>query len=82
MNSSAVDAGNNRVFTGDNEDSKEYKRWKVWIQNKLLTFGEKVPESARGAYVFTCLAGKALECVEHIEPSEYRKTDGELVLFK
>ena len=41
-----------------------------------------MPESARGAYVFTCLAGNALECVEHIEPSEYRKTDGELVLFK
>ena len=82
MNSSAVDAGNNRIFTGDNEDPKEYKRLKVWIQNKLLTLGEKVPESARGAYVFTCLAGKALECVEHIEPSEYRKTDGELVLFK
>ena len=68
--------------TGGNGDPKEYKPWKAWIQNKLLTLGEKVPESARGAYVFTCLAGKALECVEHIEPTGYRQKSGELVLFK
>jgi hypothetical protein len=51
MNSSTTDAACTRVFTGDNEDPKEYKRWKVWIQNKSLTLGEKVPESAR---VHTC----------------------------
>ena len=80
--SSTADAGSTRVFTGGNGDPKEYKPWKAWIQNKLLTLGEKVPESARGAYVFTCLAGKALECVEHIEPTAYRQKSGELVLFK
>ena len=28
--------GSSRVFSGDNEDGKEYKRWKVWVTNKLL----------------------------------------------
>lgn len=35
----------------------------------------------RGAYVFTCLAGKALECVEDMDPESYRKSGGEKVHF-
>ena len=72
---------NQRVFSGDDEDSREYKRWKVWITNKLLTLSDKVPSTAKGAYVYTMLAGKALEAVEHLEPSSYQKADGEKVIF-
>ena len=74
--------GNNRVFTGDDEDAKEYRRWKIWTANKLLTLSDKVPATARGAYVYTLLGGKALEAVEHLEPSSYQKEGGEKVLFE
>eukprot|EP00913_Durusdinium_trenchii_P025833 g24245.t1 len=59
-----------------------YKRWKVWTVNKLLTLSEKVPSTARGAYVYTLLGGKALEAVEHLDPSTYQKDGGEKVLFE
>ena len=74
--------GNNKVFTGDDEDAKEYRRWKNWTANKLLTLSDKVPATARGAYVYTLLGGKALEAVEHLEPSSYQKEGGEKVLFE
>ena len=74
--------GSNKTFTGDDEDAKEYKRWKVWTVNKLLTLSEKVPSTARGAYVYTLLGGKALEAVEHLDPSTYQKDGGEKVLFE
>ena len=81
--SSSVDnLGATRVFSGDDEDAKEYKRWKVWVTNKMLTLGEKVPAKARGAYVYTLLSGKALECVEHLETTAYHIDKGEDVLFK
>ena len=70
------------MFSGDNEDAKEYKRWKTWVANKLLTLSDKVPKEAHGAYVYTLLSGKALECVEHLDPAEYQKEDGQAVLFK
>ena len=73
--------GNQRVFSGDDEDSREYKRWKIWITNKMLTLSDKVPASAKGAYVYTMLSGKALEAVEHLEPSAYQKEKGEQVIF-
>ena len=73
--------GSSRVFSGDNEDGKEYKRWKVCVTNKLLTLDSKVSTKARGAYVYTLLSGKALECVEHLEPSEYQVENGEQKLF-
>ncbi|CAK9004412.1 unnamed protein product, partial [Durusdinium trenchii] len=63
--SSSSDGGY-RIFDGEQEGSKEYKRWKVW---------------AKGAYVYTLLQGKALECVEHLDPSDYQKEGGDLVLF-
>eukprot|EP00435_Cladocopium_sp_Y103_P073897 s9_g45.t1 len=66
---------------GDSEDSKEYKRWKTWCCNKLLTL-DKLPEASRGAYVYTLLSGKALEAVEHLEPSAYQKAGGDLVLWE
>ena len=81
--SSSADAGGHvRMFSGDNEDAKEYKRWKTWVANKLLTLSDKVPKEAHGAYVYTLLSGKALECVEHLDPAEYQKEDGQAVLFK
>ena len=70
-----------KVFTGDTEDALEHKRWKTWILNKLLTLDTKVPEKARGAYVYTLLGGKALDCVEHLEPSDYQVVGGEKVTF-
>ena len=53
--------GSAKLFTGENEDGREYKRWKVWVTNKLLTLDAKIPPKAHGAYVYTLLSGKALE---------------------
>ena len=80
--STAETPGATRVFSGDDEDAKEYKRWKVWITNKMMTLGDKVPAKARGAYVYTMLSGKALECVEHLETTAYHIEKGEDVLFQ
>ena len=73
--------GNVRYFNGNDEDAKEFKRWKVWAQNKLLTL-DKLPENARGAWLYTLLSGKALEAVEHLDPSEYQKSGGDQILLK
>ena len=80
--SGPVDLGGSRVFSGEEECGKEYRRWKVWVSNKLLTLKEKIPNTATGAYVYTLLAGKALEAVEHLEPETYQVADGEKALFK
>ena len=69
-----------RYFSGENEDGREYKRWKTWAQNKLLTM-DKLPETSRGAFIYTLLSGKALEAVEHLKAEEYQKKDGDLVLW-
>ena len=74
--------GNTKMFSGENEDGKEYRRWKTWVINKLLTLDGKVSAKARGAYVYTLLQGKALECVEHLDPSEYHVEAGETKLLK
>ncbi|CAK9117488.1 unnamed protein product [Durusdinium trenchii] len=81
MNATSSDHGGLKYFSGDSEDQKEYRRWKAWVQAKMLTL-DKMPKEARGAYVFTLLSGKALECVEHLEPSKYQTADGEKVLFE
>ena len=73
-------SGGLRIFSGESEDYKEYRRWKLWISNKMLTL-DKHPKEAYGSYLFTCLTGKALEAVEHVEPSEYQKAGGEAVLW-
>ena len=73
-------SGGLRIFTGESEDYREYKRWKLWITNKLLTM-DKLPKESYGAFLFTCLAGKALETVEHLEGSQYQKAGGERVLL-
>ena len=75
------DAGPLRYFSGENEDGREYKRWKTWVKNKLLTL-DKLPESSRGAFVYTLLNGRALEAVEHLEPEEYQKKDGDALLWR
>jgi hypothetical protein len=38
---------------------------------------DKVAAEARGPYVLTLLIGKALEAVEHMDPSVYQCKDGE-----
>eukprot|EP00435_Cladocopium_sp_Y103_P045506 s941_g13.t1 len=73
-------SGGLRIFSGESEDHKDYRRWKLWIQNKLLTL-DKLPKEAYGSYVFTCLSGKALEAIEHLDTSEYQKAGGEKALF-
>ena len=80
--SSSGDLGGSKIFSGEDEDYKEYKRWKTWMSNKLLTLSEKMPAAAKGAYVYTMLSGRALEAVEHLEVDEYQKEGGEQVLFK
>ena len=80
--SSANESTGLRTFSGDTEDAKEYKRWRTWVTNKILTLGDKVPDNAKGAYVYTLLAGKALECVEHLEQSAYQKAGGEKIIFE
>ena len=74
-------SGGLRIFSGENEDYKEYRRWKLWLSNKLLTL-DKLPKEAYGSYMFTCLSGKALEAVEHLDVSEYQKEGGDKVLWK
>ncbi|CAE7795640.1 Copia protein [Symbiodinium microadriaticum] len=69
-----------RYFSGEDADHREYKRWKMWVQNKMLT-NEKLAKEARGPFVWTLLQGRALEVVEHLSPSEYQKDGGDKVLF-
>ena len=61
------------MFSGNDEDPKEYKRWKAWVSSKLLTLSWKMPVEAKGAFIYTCLSGKALEAIEHLEPAELRQ---------
>ena len=51
MSSSAAASDAAPVFSGENQDGREYKRWKVSVKNKLLTM-HKLPESARGAFTY------------------------------
>ena len=81
MSSSSESTGL-RTFSGDTEDAKEYRRWRTWVTNKILTLGDKMPDNAKGAYVYTLLAGKVVECVEHLEASAYQKAGGEKVIFE
>ena len=73
-------AGSLRYFSGENEDGREYKRWKTWARNKLLTM-DKLPETSHGAFIYTLLSGRALETVEHLEPADYQKKGGDKVLW-
>ena len=75
------ETGHTKVFSGENEDSEEYRRFKVWCTNKMMTM-DKLPSKARGAYVYTLLAGKALECVEHLSMDTYQVEDGDQVIWK
>lgn len=73
--------GSLRYFSGESEDPLEYKRWKTWAQNKLLTL-DRLPKEAKGSYIYTLLSGKALECIEHLEASEYQKENGQALIWK
>ncbi|CAK9107745.1 unnamed protein product [Durusdinium trenchii] len=80
MTSSTSTEGGLRFFSGDSEDGREYKRWKQWVKNKLLTL-DKLAEGSRGAYIYTLLSGKALEAVEHLDPEGYQKKGGDDALW-
>ena len=78
---SSSDFGSHRVFTGNDEDPKEFKRWRQWVSSKLMTLSNKMPAEAKGAFIYTLLAGKALEAVEHLDVSEYQKEGGDTVIL-
>eukprot|EP00435_Cladocopium_sp_Y103_P031712 s1210_g8.t1 len=42
---------------------------------------DKLSEASRGAYIMTLLTGKAYESVEHLEPADYQKKDGDKVIW-
>ena len=73
--------GSIRYFSGESEDALEYKRWRNWVANKLLTL-DKLPKEAYGPYIYTLLSGKALECVEHLDTADYQKSGGDQVLLQ
>eukprot|EP00435_Cladocopium_sp_Y103_P028482 s443_g7.t1 len=72
--------GGYRIFSGESEDHRDYRRWKLWISNKLRTL-DKLGKENYGSYIFTCLSGKALEAVEHLELSQYQCEGGDKVLL-
>ena len=41
--------GSVRCFSGDSEDYKEYRRWKLWLVNKIATL-DKLPKTAPGPF--------------------------------
>ena len=79
--SGQFDPDGTRALSGEDEDGKEYRRWKVWVTKKLLTLIEKLLKDARGAFLYTMLSGKALEAVEHLDPSEYQCADAKKKIF-
>ena len=71
-----------RYFSGDDSvDWREYRRWKQWALNKMAVM-DKLPEEARGSFIWTLLQGRALEVVEHLKEHEYQKEGGDKVLFE
>lgn len=70
-----------KFFSGESEDTQEFKRFRTWCKNKMLTM-DKLSKEARGPFVYTLLTGKALECVEHVPPEDYQVTNGDEVLWK
>ena len=78
---SSSDLGGHRIFTGNGEDPKEFRRWKAWVSSKLLTLSSKMPDEAKGAFIYTLLAGKALEAVEHLDASSFQKEGGDKVIL-
>ena len=76
-----MDSGNSlKYFSGEDADHREYKRWKQWAQNKMLVM-DRLPKTARGAFVWTLLQGKALEVVKHLTADQYQVENGEQVIF-
>ena len=42
---------------------------------------DKLPEEARGSFIWTLLSGKALEVVEHLKETDYQVKGGEAAIF-
>ena len=49
--------------------------------NKMLT-KDKLGDNARGAFIMTLLSGTAYETVEHVDPKEHQKKDGDQLLWQ
>ena len=79
--SAGGDQGPMKFFTGETDDGREYRRWKTWCLNKMMTM-DKLPKASRGAFIMTLLSGKALETVEHLEPGDYQKEGGDDVIWR
>jgi hypothetical protein len=45
-----------------------------------MTLSSKMPDEAKGAFIYTLLAGKALEAVEHLGASSFQKEGGDKVI--
>ena len=43
---------------------------------------DKLPSTAKGAFIYTLLSGKALEAVTHLEPDAYQKEGGDDIIWK
>ena len=69
-----------RYFSGEDCDHREYRRWKQWALNKIRTM-DKLPDEARGSFLWTLLTGRALEVVEHLKESDYQVKGGEKTIL-
>ena len=73
-------SGGLRSFSGEESDHREYRRWKLWVQNKMRMM-DKLTEEAKGSFIWTLLSGRALEVVEHLREEDYQVKGGDKVLF-
>lgn len=70
-----------RRFNGEDEEAgKVLKRWKMWCMAKLLTMKDMTSKN-RGAWIYTLLDGKALECCEHLTLDDLTSEQGERNLW-
>ena len=65
-----------RVFSGDGAqgNSLELKKWIKWARSSMAC--REHEDAQRGPYLYTLLAGTALEVVDHLEFEEYSVKGG------
>ena len=52
-------------FNGENQDGKEYRKWRLWVEAKMAS-AKDISDKQRGPFVYCLLDGVALEAVEHV----------------
>lgn len=72
--------GQFKRFSGDDLDSKAYRRWKLWCQAKMMSMRD-LNKKQRGPFVYCLLDGLALETVEHVKLEELAADDGDQVIW-